>query len=304
MKDRVIQSIIDLVLLPLVGISVCLILWCAASALTYDSKAKRSILPNPADTVRASAKYLVAPFSHDEEQGVDGLGLLALQSLGLVMKGYLAALVVAVPIGFMLGGSKLFTKCFDPIFQILRPVSPLAWYPLAGVIMVSVKKTYYAGADATTWQCILTIGICSLWPTVMNTAVGVRAIPQDYLNVAKVLQLGRFKTFTKIQLPAALPYMFTGFRLSLGIAWLVIVACEMLSGKAGIGFFVNDSYNADDYGSMIMSILIIGVVGFLLDRLMSVVEKNIDLVLNFPTTVRHIVSFVRPEKRSQAHAVS
>jgi nitrate/nitrite transport system permease protein len=231
--------------------------------------------------------------------------------LGLVARGYLLAIVVAVPIGFALGASKLFTKCFDPIFQILRPVSPLAWYPLAGVITLSLKK-HYASVNATTWQCILTIAICSLWPTVLNTAVGVRAIPQDYLNVAKVLRLGRWKTLRKIMLPASLPYMFTGFRLSLGIAWLVIVAAEMLSGKSGIGFFVNDSYQAKDYGSMIAAIGIIGFVGFVLDRLMTVVEKNVDFILGLPGLVgrlmtrsgRERVQDVVAGERSVAHAAA
>lgn len=291
MNPKLVQALIDLVVLPLVGLVVFLALWYGASSLTYDAKQKRSDLPSPIDTVRQSYKYIAHPFSHNEEENFDGLGLLTLQSLSLVAKGYFVAILVAVPIGFALGASKTFTKCFDPIFQVLRPVSPLAWFPLAGLIMVSIKK-HYPSTEATTWQCILTIAVCSLWPTALNTAVGVRAIPQDYLNVAKVLRLGRFRTFLKILLPSALPYMFTGFRLSLGLAWLVIVAAEMLSGKSGIGFFVNDSYSNADYGSMLMSILIIGFVGFLLDRIMTVVEKNITSILNLPSTIVRFFSWL------------
>src|SRR4030095_8288159 len=128
--------------------------------------------------------------------------------------------------------------------------------------------------DAIEWQCIFTIGICAIWPTILNTAVGVRAIPQDYLNVARVLRLGAWKRFCRIQLPATLPYMFTGFRLSLGIAWLVIVAAEMLAGKAGVGYFLWNSYNGGNYGAMIASIIVIGIVGFLLEPIMTGLEKN------------------------------
>ena len=119
---------------------------------------------------------------------------------------------------------------------------------------------------------LFTIAICAMWPTVLNTAVGVRAVPQDYLNVAKVLKLSKFKTLVKILIPSALPYMFTGFRLSLGIAWLVIVAVEMLIGKPGVGGFLWQQYNANSYAHIILSILTIGVIGFILDRLMSLVE--------------------------------
>ncbi|MGB8170673.1 MAG: nitrate ABC transporter permease, partial [Chthoniobacteraceae bacterium] len=197
-------------------------------------------------------------------------------SLTLVVQGYAIALIVGTPIGFCLGLSKTFAKMFDPIFQVLRPVSPLAWLPLGMVLFLGAKVTLpgigtYTASDLA---AIFTIAICSMWPTVLNTAVGVRAIPQDYLNVAKVLKLSRSKTLFKVMLPATLPYMFTGFRLSLGIAWLVIVAAEMLTGKPGIGGFLWQQYNALSYAHIILSILTIGVVGFVLDRMMSVVESR------------------------------
>jgi nitrate/nitrite transport system permease protein len=160
--------------------------------------------------------------------------------------------------------SKFFSASFDPIVQILRPVSPLAWLPLG---LVLFGKPEPAG--------IFTIAMCSMWPTVLNTALGVRSVPQDYLNVAKVLKLGRMKTLFKVMLPAALPYMFTGFRLSLGIAWLVIVAAEMLTGSPGVGGFLWQEYNALIYEHIILCILTIGFVGFALDRLMGLVERRL-----------------------------
>jgi nitrate/nitrite transport system permease protein len=314
MNTKLREVLLNAVVLPLVGVGLFLAVWQVASVLTYNPDKQRSTLPSPAETVKQSSKYLAAPFSHNEAEGFDGLGLLTLQSLSLVARGYLVALVLGVPLGFMLGSSKIFTTTFDPIFQVLRPVSPLAWFPLAGLIMVALKRTYPT-LDATTWQCVVTIAICALWPTALNTAVGVRAIPQDYLNVAKVLKLSPAQRFIKILIPASLPYMFTGFRLSLGIAWLVIVAAEMLSGKTGIGFFVFDSYNAENYGAMLMSILVIGVVGFVLDRVMSLAERNVDTLLNLPSAVLRKVRSVRAarpvaarpaagEGRSVAHAVS
>ena len=181
----------------------------------------------------------------------------------LVAKGYAIALLAGTPVGFLLGLSKFFTKSFDPIIQILRPVSPLAWLPLG---LVLFQKSQPAA--------VFTIGVCAMWPTVLNTAVGVRSVPQDYLNVARVLKLSRTQTLFKVLIPATLPYMFTGFRLSLGIAWLVIVAAEMLTGSPGVGGFLWQEYNALIYEHIILCILTIGIIGFILDRLMSLVEAR------------------------------
>jgi nitrate/nitrite transport system permease protein len=206
-----------------------------------------------------------------------GILAFAQLSLKLVMQGYLIALLIGTPLGFCLGLSKTFAKAVDPIIQVLRPVSPLAWFPLGLVLFSSLKiagsngVTAFGPSDAA---ALFTIAVCAMWPTVMNTAVGVRAVPQDYLNVAKVLKLSRTKTLFKVLLPATLPYMFTGFRLSLGIAWLVIVAVDMLTGRPGVGGFLWQAYNASQYGQIILCILIIGFVGLLLDRLMSVVEAR------------------------------
>lgn len=213
-------------------------------------------------TWEASKLYIMKPF---EKRGELDQGILRFTwySLILVAKGYLLAILVGTPLGFLLGLSKPFTKSFDPIIQILRPVSPLAWLPLGLVLFQQSEPA-----------AIFTIAVCAMWPTVLNTAVGVRSVPQDYINVARVLKLSRIKTLFKVLIPATLPYMFTGFRLSLGIAWLVIVAAEMLTGVPGIGGFLWQEYNSLIYEHIILCILTIGIIGFILDRLMSLVEAR------------------------------
>ena len=166
--------------------------------------------------------------------------------------------------GFLLGVSDTLHRMLDPVIQVLRPISPLAWLPLGLVIFQKSEPA-----------ALFAIAVCSMWPTVLNTMAGVRAIPQDYWNIAKVLRLSRVTTFTKIVLPAALPQMFTGFRLSLGIAWLVIVASEMLTGTPGVGGFLWQEYNSLIYSHILLAILTIGIVGFLLDRMMGVAEARL-----------------------------
>src|SRR6266571_166574 len=225
---------LDWLLLPLVGVAIVIGLWSLSSA-TWAKE-----LPSPLKTWNVSKEYVLKPF---EKRGEMDQGILRFTwySLTLVAKGYFLALLIGTPIGFCLGLSKAFTRTFDPIIQVLRPVSPLAWLPLGLVLF---------------------------------TALGVRAVPQDYLNVAKVLKLSRTKTLFKVLIPATLPYIFTGFRLSLGIAWLVIVAAEMLTGRPGVGGFLWQEYNALIYEHIILCIITIGVVGFILDRLMSLAEKR------------------------------
>ena len=252
---------IDWLLLPLVGVAVVIAAWAISSA-TWAKE-----LPSPLKTWEASKPYILEPFAKRGEMD-QGILRFTWYSLVLVAKGYALALLIGTPIGFFLGLSKAFTKTFDPIIQVLRPVSPLAWLPLGLVLFLG------AGKNASELGALFTIAICAMWPTVLNTAVGVRAVPQDYLNVAKVLKLSRTKTLFKVLIPATLPYMFTGFRLSLGIAWLVIVAAEMLTGRAGVGGFLWQEYNALIYEHIILCIATIGVVGFILDRLMSLVEKR------------------------------
>ena len=243
--------------LPVLGFAALLALWAFSSATWSQS------LPSPAKTWEASRAYVVEPLAKRGELD-QGILRFAWYSLVLVAKGYSLALLIGTPLGFILGRSQLFAKSFDPVIQLLRPVSPLAWLPLG---LVLFQKSHPAA--------LFTIAVCAMWPTVLNTALGVRSIPKDYLNVAKVLQLSPWKTFTKVLLPAALPYMFTGFRLSLGIAWLVIVAVEMLTGTPGIGGFLWQEYNSLIYEHIILCILAIGVVGILLDRMMKVVEDRL-----------------------------
>jgi nitrate/nitrite transport system permease protein len=282
---------LDSLLLPLLALLVCLGGWTLISGsatvttsvddwgdtVTRTTRTGISAdLPSPAETWVASKPYIIEPLAKRGELD-QGILRFAWLSLKLVAQGYLIALVIGTPIGFLLGLSPKFTKAFDPIIQILRPVSPLAWLPLGMVIfsgfkiMDSTGRTTFGTSDAA---ALFTIAICAMWPTVLNTAVGVRAVPQDYLNVAKVLKLSRTKTLLKILIPSALPYMFTGFRLSLGIAWLVIVAVEMLIGKPGIGGFLWQQYNANSFAHIILSILAIGVIGFVLDRGMSLIESR------------------------------
>jgi nitrate/nitrite transport system permease protein len=196
-----------------------------------------------------------------------GIARFAALSLFRVCKGFSLAIIVGIPLGFMLGLSSSFHCAFDPVMQVLRPISPLAWLPLGLVIFRQSEPA-----------ALFTIAICAMWPTVMNTAVGVRSIPQDYLNVGRVLKLPRTKMLSKVIIPATLPYVFTGCRLSLGIAWLVIVASEMLTGAPGVGGFLWQEYNSLVYSHILLSILTIGVIGFLLDRLMGMVERTFTTV--------------------------
>lgn len=255
------SKIIDALVLPVLGVGAVLLLW-QISCATWAKD-----LPSPWKTWETSKPYIVEPFAKRGEMD-QGILRFTWYSLTLVAKGYLLSLVIGTPIGFLLGLSKPFTRTFDPIIQVLRPVSPLAWLPLGLVLFMR------AGKGASELGALFTIAICSMWPTVLNTAVGVRAIPQDYLNVARVLKLSRTKTLVRVLIPAALPYMFTGFRLSLGIAWLVIVAAEMLTGRPGVGGFLWQEYNSLIYEHIILCIVTIGVVGFVLDRVMSLVEQK------------------------------
>jgi len=254
MKDR--RFPLDWIVLPLLGMFVVLLIW------TISSQTWARSLPSPWQTWEVSKPYVVKPFAKRGELD-QGILRFTWYSLILVAKGYTLALLIGTPLGFLLGMSNLLTRIFDPIIQFLKPVSPLAWLPL-GLVLFGRSEP----------AALFTIALCSMWPTVVNTALGVRAVPQDYLNVARVLNLSRTQTLFKILLPATLPYMFTGFRLSLGIAWLVIVACEMLTGAPGVGGFLWQEYNSLIYEHIILCILIIGLVGFVLDRLMSIAERR------------------------------
>jgi nitrate/nitrite transport system permease protein len=246
-------------LLPLGGIALAVLAWWAASLYVHD-------LPSPARTWDESKIYILEPLAKRGELD-QGIALLAFYSLLRVARGFLLGIAIGTPIGFLLGASPTLTRMFDPIMQVLRPISPLAWLPLG---LILFRKSEPAALFA--------IAICSMWPTVINTMMGVRAIPQDYWNVARVLRLSRWTTFTKIMLPATLPYIFTGYRLSLGIAWLVIVASEMLTGTPGVGGFLWQEYNSLVYAHILLAIITIGLIGFALDRLMGMAERKLRTV--------------------------
>src|SRR6266568_7558883 len=244
-------------MLPLLGVGVVLLIW------TILSQTVAPDLPSPLKTWHESQTYILRPFFKDGEMN-QGIARFAGLSLFRVAKGFSLAIAVGMPLGFLLGLSASFHRAFDPVIQVLRPISPLAWLPLGLVIFRQSEPA-----------ALFTIAICAMWPTVINTMSGVQSIPQDYWNVAKVLRLSPFKTFTRVLAPAALPHIFTGYRLSLGIAWLVIVASEMLTGTPGVGGFLWQEYNSLVYAHILLCILTIGVVGFVLDRLMGAVESRL-----------------------------
>src|ERR1700693_694871 len=244
-------------ILPFLGFALVLVLRTVASPTLGHEPA------SPYKTWNESKRYIFELFFKDGEMN-QGIGRLAFYSLVRVAKGYRRALAIGTPIGFFLGLSRGFHQAVDPIVQFLRPISPLAWLPLGLVIFQKSEPA-----------AIFTIALCAMWPTVINTAVGVRGISQDYLNVGRVLKLSRWKTLTKIVVPASLPYVFTGYRLSLGLAWLVIVAAEMLAGTPGVGGFLWQEYNSLVYSHIILSVVTIGAIGLLLDRLMGVVEARV-----------------------------
>ena len=243
-------------LLPASGVVMFALLWAVASMYVKD-------LPSPLRTWQESKLYVLQPFQKRGEMD-QGIALLASYSLMRVAKGFLLGAAIATPLGLLLGLSHTLNRMFDPVIQILRPISPLAWLPL-GLILFQRSEP----------AALFAIAVCSMWPTVINAAAGVKAIPQDYWNVAKVLRLSKFTTFVKIVIPATMPYLFTGYRLSLGIAWLVIVASEMLTGTPGVGGFLWQEYNSLIYAHILLAILTIGVIGFVLDRLMGMVEAKL-----------------------------
>ena len=200
-----------------------------------------------------------------ENEDDKGIFWQVLMSLERVFLGFGIAILVGVPVGLMVGMSKNFQYALDPYIQILRPVSPLAWLPLLLFVFQEINLT-----------AISTIFITSIWPIIINTALGVRSVNEDYLNVAKVLQFTPLEKVQKIILPVAVPFIFTGMRLSLGIAWLVIVAAEMLTGGIGIGFWIWDEYNNLNYHNIIIGIIIVGVVGFILDIIMGKIADFFD----------------------------
>ncbi len=233
-------------LAPLAGIGLVVAIW---GLLTM----KGGSFPTPAATWEEAVKLFSDPFYRNGPND-QGLGWNILFSLKRVALGFGLAAIVGIPMGFLIGRSKVVGAMLNPLISLLRPVSPLAWLPIGLLVFKSADP-------AAIW----TIFICSIWPMIINTAVGVQRVPQDYMNVARVLNLSEWKIIRTILFPAVLPYMLTGVRLAVGTAWLVIVAAEMLTGGVGIGFWVWDEWNNLNVKNIIIAIFVIGIVGLILE---------------------------------------
>lgn len=197
-------------------------------------------------------------------------------SLKTVFTGFLLATVVAVPLGILCGTSRIIQSALNPLIQIFKPVSPLAWLPIVTLVVSALYSTQHGWVEKSFITSAITVTLCSLWPTLINTAVGVNAVDRDLINVARVLKLSWFKRITKIVIPSALPLIFTGLRLSLGVGWMVLIAAEMLAQNPGLGKFVWDEFqngSAQSLGRMMVAVLVIGMIGFVLDRVMQTVQQ-------------------------------
>jgi len=223
----------------------------------------KSAMPGPLDVARTIWGHLKDPF-YDKGPNDKGLGIQLAFSLGRVLLGYGLAVLLAIPLGFLIGMSPLISKALDPFIQVLKPISPLAWMPLA---LYTIKDS---GISA-----IFVIFICSVWPMLLNTAFGVSAVRKEWLNVARTLEVGPVRRAFTIILPAAAPTILTGMRISIGIAWLVIVAAEMLVGGTGIGYFVWNEWNNLSITNVIVAIVVIGVMGMLLDQTLARLQRAV-----------------------------
>jgi len=235
------------IIAPLMGAALLVLVW---QIITV----KNSSFPTPAATLEEAVKLFSDPFYRNSPND-QGIGWNLLASLQRVGVGFGLAALVGIPLGFLIGRVQFVSAMFSPIISLLKPVSPLAWLPIGLLVFKSANP-------AAIWS----IFICSIWPMIINTAIGVQRVPQDYMNVARVLNLSEWKILTKILLPSALPFVLTGVRLSIGTAWLVIVAAEMLTGGVGIGFWVWDEWNNLNVPHIIIAIGAIGLVGLLLEQ--------------------------------------
>ncbi len=237
-----------------------------AKLMGLSTGAKSDGLPTLKQLGATIWKHVSDPF-YDAGSNDKGIGIQLAYSLGRVALGFLLAALVAIPLGFVIGMSPLIHQALNPFIQVLKPISPLAWMPLA----------LYTIKDSAT-SSIFVIFICSLWPMLINTAHGVASVRRDWLNVAKTLEVSMARTAFKVVLPAAAPTILTGMRISMGIAWLVIVAAEMLVGNLGVGYFVWNEWNNLSLTNVIFAILVIGVVGMLLDALFGVFQRMVTYV--------------------------
>lgn len=225
--------------------------------------APKAGIPAPSAIIAKAVEELSDPF-YDAGPNDKGIGIQIGYSLFRVLTGYLLAALIALPVGFLIGMSPLMYKALDPYIQVLRPISPLAWMPLALFLIRDSQAS-----------AIFVIFICSIWPMLINTAFGVAGVRKDWVNVARTHELGPLRTAFQVILPAAAPTIVTGMRISIGIAWLVIVAAEMLVGGTGIGYYVWNEWNNLDLTSVIFSILTIGVVGMLLDAAFGQLQRAV-----------------------------
>lgn len=240
---------------PAIALTIFVIIW---QLFTSSSSAT---LPSPIQTVQDTWELIINPFF--DNGGTDkGLFWQILTSLQRVALGYSLAAVIGIGLGILTGTSPFMYRALDPLFQVLRTVPPLAWLP------ISLAAFQQANPSA-----IFVIFITAVWPIIINTTEGVRQIPQDYNNVAKVLRLSRGKYFFKVLFPATVPYIFTGLRIGIGLSWLAIVAAEMLIGGVGIGFFIWDAWNSSRISDIIIAIVYVGIVGLLLDRLVAYIAS-------------------------------
>lgn len=253
--DSRLRTLIKTLLPPLLGLAVFVGIWALVSMTSPQ-------LPGPVKTWHSAVAVFADPFYRNGPND-QGIGWNILNSLGRVGIGFGLAALVGIPAGFLLGRFDFLHRMSAPVISLLRPVSPLAWLPIGLLVFKSANP-------AAIWV----IFISSIWPMIINTAVGVQRIPSDYLNVARVLNLSEWKVFTKILFPSVLPYMLTGVRLAIGVAWLVIVAAEMLTGGVGLGFWVWDEWNNLNVEHIIIAIFVVGVVGLLLEQLLVLVANR------------------------------
>ena len=245
------------ILPPLVCLAVLLTAWQIACM------GKGSPLPPPTVVISTTWDLIIHPFYNHGTSDI-GLGLRVLVSLQRVGIGFGIAAVVGISLGVLIGSSTIAYRGLDPIFQVLRTIPPLAWLPIA-----------LAALRDNQLSAIFVIAVTAVWPIVMNTAVGIRNIPQDYRNVARVLQLNPLEFFLRITVPASVPYIFTGLRIGIGLSWLAIVAAEMMTGGVGIGFFLWDSYNSSLMSDIIVALVWIGLVGLILDKAITLLGRVI-----------------------------
>jgi len=250
-----IYSVLNVVLPPMFGILLLLAVW---TLISHQSPS----LPGPLKTWYSAIELFSDPF-YMHGPNDQGVGWNILASLQRVALGFGLAALVGIPLGFIIGRFEFMSRMTSPIISLLRPVSPLAWLPIGLLV-------FKAANPAAIWV----IFISAIWPMIINTSVGVSKVPQDYMNVAKVLNLSEWKIVTKILFPFVLPYMMTGVRLSIGVAWLVIVAAEMLTGGVGIGFWVWDEWNNLNVEHIIIAIFVVGIVGLLLEFALTQIAKK------------------------------